>query len=325
MTSSNRYELRNKRVWVAGHRGLVGSALVRRLEAENCEIVTAPRTSCDLRDSRQVDRFMAEVRPQAVFLAAARVGGIHANESRPADFIYDNLAIQTNVIGAAHRFTVEKLVFLGSSCIYPKFAPQPIREEAFMTGALEPTNQWYATAKIAGIKLCQAMRRQYGCDFISVMPTNLYGPGDNFDLENSHVVPALLAKAHRAKLQQRGAVEIWGTGKPLRELLYVDDAADGIVHIMKHYSEEEIINLGTGEEISIALLAELVCDVVGFRGPVKFDSTKPDGTPRKRLDVSRLARLGWKARTPLRFGLEQTYQWYLEHVVPTQASDLQHA
>lgn len=325
MTSSNRYELRNKRVWVAGHRGLVGSALVRRLEAESCEIVTAPRTSCDLRDSQQVDHFMAEVRPQAVFLAAARVGGIHANESRPADFIYDNLAIQTNVIGAAHRFAVEKLVFLGSSCIYPKFAPQPIPEEALMTGSLEPTNQWYATAKIAGIKLCQAMRRQYGCDFISVMPTNLYGPGDNFDLENSHVVPALLAKAHGAKMQYRGAVEIWGTGKPLRELLYVDDAADGIVHAMKHYSDDEIINLGTGEEISIALLAELICDVVGFRGAVKFDSAKPDGTPRKRLDVSRLARLGWKARTPLRLGLEQTYRWYLEHVIPSQASDLQHA
>ena len=325
MTSSNRYELRNKRVWVAGHRGLVGSALVRRLEAENCEIVTAPRSICDLRDGTQVDHFLAEMRPQAVFLAAARVGGIHANASHPADFIYDNLAIQTNVIGAAHRYAVEKLVFLGSSCIYPKFAPQPIPEEALLTGSLEPTNQWYATAKIAGIKLCQAMRRQYGCDFISVMPTNLYGPGDNFDLENSHVVPALLAKAHGAKMQHSSAVEIWGTGKPLRELLYVDDAADGIVHIVKHYSEEEIVNLGTGEEISIALLAELICDVVGFRGTVKFDSTKPDGTPRKRLDVSRLARLGWKARTPLRLGLEQTYRSYLERIVSTRASDLQHA
>jgi GDP-L-fucose synthase len=326
MTSSpHRYELRNKRVWVAGHRGLVGSALVRRLEAENCEIVTAPRTTYDLRDRHQVDHFMEEVRPQAVFLAAARVGGIHANESRPADFIYDNLMIQSNVIGAAHRFAVEKLVFLGSSCIYPKFAPQPIPEEALLTGSLEPTNQWYATAKIAGIKLCQAMRRQHGCDFISVMPTNLYGPGDNFDLEASHVVPALLAKAHSAKTRQQAAVEIWGTGKPLRELLYVDDAADGIVYTMKHYSDEDIINLGTGEEISIAVLADLICDVVGFKGAVKFVSSKPDGTPRKLLDVSRLTRLGWKARTPLRVGLEQTYRWYLERVVPTHAAKFQHA
>jgi GDP-L-fucose synthase len=323
--SSNQYELRNKRVWVAGHRGLVGSALVRRLERENCEIVTAPRASCDLRDGAQVDRFMDEVRPQAVFLAAARVGGIQANDSRPADFIYDNLMIQSNVIGAAQRFAVEKLIFLGSSCIYPKLAPQPIPEDALLTGPLEPTNQWYATAKIAGIKLCQAMRRQHGCDFIAAMPTNLYGCADNFDLQSSHVVPALIAKVHDARLRRQETVKIWGTGRPLREFLYVDDAADGIVFIMKHYSDEAIINLGTGTEISIAALGELVCDVVGFTGALRFDPSRPDGTPRKLLDVSRLTRLGWKAQISLRTGIEQTYRWYVERNLPAREANLQHA
>jgi GDP-L-fucose synthase len=323
--SSNRYELRNKRVWVAGHRGLVGSALVRRLEQENCEIVTAPRATCDLRDGAQVDRFMEEVRPQTVFLAAARVGGIQANDSRPAEFIYDNLMIEANVIAAAQRFAAEKLIFLGSSCIYPKLAPQPIPEEALLTGPLEPTNQWYATAKIAGIKLCQAMRRQHGCDFIAAMPTNLYGSGDNFDLQSSHVVPALIAKVHDAKLRCQKSVEIWGTGRPLREFLYVDDAADGIVFIMKHYSDEAIINLGTGAEISIAELAELVCYVVGFTGTVNFDPSRPDGTPRKLLDVSRLTRLGWRAQTPLHTGIEQTYRWYVERHLPAREANLQHA
>jgi GDP-L-fucose synthase len=323
--SSNRYELRNKRVWVAGHRGLVGSALVRRLEQENCEIVTAPRATYDLRDGAQVDQFMAEVRPQAVFLAAARVGGIQANDSRPADFIYDNLMIQSNVIGAAQRFAVEKLIFLGSSCIYPKLAPQPIPEEALLTGPLEPTNQWYAIAKIAGIKLCQAMRRQHGCDFIAAMPTNLYGCADNFDLQSSHVVPALIAKVHDAKVRRQKSVEIWGTGRPLREFLYVDDAADGIVFIMKHYSDEAIINLGTGAEISIAELAGLVCEVVGFTGTLNFDPSRPDGTPRKLLDVSRLTRLGWRAQTSLRAGIEQTYRWYVERHLPAREANLQHA
>jgi GDP-L-fucose synthase len=318
LTTSLRYALRNKRVWVAGHQGLVGSALVRRLEVEDCEIVTAPRATCDLRDGQQVDNFMQEVRPQAVFLAAARVGGIHANNSRPADFIYDNLQIQSNVIGAAHRYGVEKLLFLGSSCIYPKFAPQPIPEDALLTGPLEPTNQWYAVAKIAGIKLCQAMRRQHGCDFIAVMPTNLYGRGDNFDLQGSHVVPALIAKAHEAKCQRRSVLEVWGSGRPLRELLYVDDAADGIVFLMKHHSDERIVNLGTGIDISIHDLASLVCDVVGFSGTLKFDASKPDGTPRKLLDVSRLAGLGWTPRTSLRAGLEQTYRWYVDYFLPTQ-------
>jgi GDP-L-fucose synthase len=318
LTTSLRYALRNKRVWVAGHQGLVGSALVRRLEVEDCEIVTAPRATYDLRDGQQVDNFMQEVRPQAVFLAAARVGGIHANNSRPADFIYDNLQIQSNVIGAAHRYGVEKLLFLGSSCIYPKFAPQPIPEDALLTGQLEPTNQWYAVAKIAGIKLCQAMRRQYGCDFIAVMPTNLYGRGDNFDLQGSHVVPALVAKAHEAKCQRRSVLEVWGSGRPLRELLYVDDAADGIVFLMKHHSDERIVNLGTGTDISIHDLATLICDVVGFSGTLKFDASKPDGTPRKLLDVSRLAGLGWTPRTSLRAGLEQTYRWYVDYFLPTQ-------
>ncbi len=323
--SSNRYELRNKRVWVAGHRGLVGSALVRRLESESCEIVTSPRAGCDLRDRVQVEQFMEEVRPQAVFLAAARVGGIHANDSRPADFIYDNLMIQSNVIAAAQQFAVEKLLFLGSSCIYPKYAPQPISEGALLTGPLEPTNQWYATAKIAGIKLCQAMRRQHGCDFIAAMPTNLYGCGDNFDLQSSHVVPALLAKAHAAKLQRRRDVEIWGSGQPRRELLYVDDAADGLVFLMKNYSDESIINLGTGSEISIADLAVLVCDVAGFAGEIKFDRSKPDGTPRKLLDISRLTGLGWKAQTPLRAGIQETYRWYVERHLPACEANLQHA
>ena len=323
--SPNPYELRNKRVWVCGHRGLVGSALVRRLEHENCEIVTAPRDTCDLRDGAQVDRFMREVWPEVIFLAAARVGGIHANNSRPADFIHDNLLIEANVIGAAHRFFVEKLAFLGSSCIYPKFSPQPIPEDALLSGPLEETNQWYATAKIAGIKLCQAMRRQHGSDFIAIMPTNLYGPGDNFDFDASHVVPALLAKAHAAKSQHRATLDLWGTGKPLREFLYVDDAADGIVFIMKHYSDEEIINLGSGAEISIAALAELVCDVVGFAGAIKFDPSKPDGTPRKLLDVTRLDHLGWKATTPLRLGVERTYRWYLDRIVPAREARRRHA
>lgn len=325
MTSkAMRYELRNKRVWVAGHRGLVGSALVRRLETEECEIVTATRKVCDLRDADQVDRFVKEVKPQAVFLAAARVGGIYANDTYPAEFIQENLQIQSNVIAAAHRYHVEKLMFLGSSCIYPKLAPQPLHEDALLSGPLEPTNEWYAIAKIAGIKLCQAFRRQHGSDFVAVMPTNLYGPGDNFDLLTSHVVPALMAKAERAKRLHHANIEIWGTGRPLRELLYVDDAADGMVFIMKNYSDEAIINLGTGVEISIGGVTELICDVVGYKGGIRFDSSKPDGTPRKLLDVSRLGTLGWRARTELRAGLEQTWRWYSEHYLPAQELNLLH-
>jgi GDP-L-fucose synthase len=307
------YTLRNKRVWVAGHRGLVGSALVRRLQSEGCEIVTAPRDSVDLRRPEQLERWMREVRPQAVFLAAARVGGIYANDTRPAEFIYDNLMIQSNVVEASRRAEVEKLLLMGSSCIYPRLAPQPIPEGALLTGPLEPTNQWYAIAKIAGIKLGQAYRRQYGCDFISVMPTNLYGPGDNFDLMQSHVVPALMVKAHEAKVARAPAIDVWGTGAVRREFLYVDDAADGMVFLMQQYSDEGIVNLGTGRDVPIIDLVGMVCRAVGYQGGIRFDTSRPDGTPRKVVDVSRINQLGWSARTPLAHGLAETYRWYLDH------------
>jgi GDP-L-fucose synthase len=307
------YTLRNKRVWVAGHRGLVGSAIVRRLEGEGCEIVTAPRDSVDLRRPDQLERWMRDVRPQAVFLAAARVGGIYANDTRPAEFIYDNLMIQSNVVEASRRAEVEKLLLMGSSCIYPRLAPQPIPEGALLTGPLEPTNQWYAIAKIAGIKLGQAYRRQYGCDFISVMPTNLYGPGDNFDLMQSHVVPALMVKAHEAKVARAPSIDVWGTGAVRREFLYVDDAADGMVFLMQHYSDEGIVNLGTGRDVPIIDLVDMVCRAVGYQGGIRFDTSRPDGTPRKVVDVSRINQLGWSSRTPLDQGLAETYRWYLEH------------
>jgi GDP-L-fucose synthase len=310
------YTLRNKRVWVAGDRGLVGSALVRRLQREGCEIVAAPRDQVDLRRPDQTEQWMAAVRPQAVFLAAARVGGIYANDTRPAEFIYDNLMIQSNVVEASRRVGVEKLMLLGSSCIYPRLAPQPIPEGALLTGPLEPTNQWYAVAKIAGIKLGQAYRRQYGCDFISVMPTNLYGPGDNFDLMQSHVVPALLAKAHAAMRSRAPAIEVWGTGAVRREFLYVDDAADGMVYLMQNYSDEGIVNLGPGSDVPIVDLVSLVCKVVGYKGGVKFDTSRPDGVPRKMVDTTLAASLGWRARTPLKDGLAATYRWYVDNVVP---------
>jgi GDP-L-fucose synthase len=308
------YTLRNKRVWVAGHRGLVGSAIVRRLQGEGCEIVTAPRDSVDLRRPEQLERWMRDVRPQAVFLAAARVGGIYANDTRPAEFIYDNLMIQSNVVEASRRAEVEKLLLMGSSCIYPRLAPQPIPEGALLTGPLEPTNQWYAIAKIAGIKLGQAYRRQYGCDFISVMPTNLYGPGDNFDLIQSHVVPALMVKAHEAKVTRAPQIDVWGTGAVRREFLYVDDAADGMVFLMQHYSDDGIVNLGTGRDVPIIDLVGMVCRAVGYQGGIRFDTSRPDGTPRKVVDVSRVNQLGWSARTSLDQGLAETYRWYLEHV-----------
>ena len=316
MPTSRNYTLRNKRVWVAGDRGLVGSAIVRRLQGEGCEIVKAPRESVDLRRPDQVERWMADVKPQAVFLAAARVGGIYANDTRPAEFIYDNLMIQSNVVEACRRTGVEKLMLLGSSCIYPRLAPQPIPESSLLTGPLEPTNQWYAVAKIAGIKLGQAYRRQYGCDFISVMPTNLYGPGDNFDLMQSHVVPALLVKAHAAMRARTPAIEVWGTGAVRREFLYVDDAADGMVYLMQNYSDEAIVNLGPGSDVSIVELVGLICKVVGYQGGVKFDASRPDGVPRKMVDTSFAASLGWKARTSLREGLAATYRWYVDHIVP---------
>jgi GDP-L-fucose synthase len=319
MSNSPCYALHNKRVWVAGHGGLVGTALLRRLERENCEVVIAPRESVDLRRPDQVERWIADVRPQAVFVAAARVGGIYANDTRPAEFIYDNLMIQSNIVEASRRVDVEKLMLLGSSCIYPRLAPQPIPESALLTGPLEPTNQWYAIAKIAGIKLGQAYRRQYGCDFVSVMPTNLYGPGDNFDLMQSHVVPALLVKAHNAKLARAPAFEVWGTGSVRREFLYVDDAADGIVYLMQHYSDEGIVNLGPGSDVSIVDLVGLICQVVGYQGGIHFDSKRPDGAPRKMVDTTFAASLGWRARTSLRTGLEMTYRWYVENVAPQTA------
>jgi len=314
MAMNQRYELRNKRVWVAGHRGLVGSALVRRLESEDCEIVTAPREAVDLRRPDQLEKWMRDVRPQGVFLAAARVGGIHANSTRPAEFIYDNLAIQTTVVEACHRANVEKLLLLGSSCIYPRLAPQPIREKALLTGPLEPTNEWYAVAKIAGIKLGQAYRRQYGCDYISAMPTNLYGIGDNFDRLQSHVVPALISKAHEAKLRRSPHIEVWGTGKAQREFLYIDDAADAMVFLMQNYSEEGIVNIGTGQEVPIVELVRLVCEVVGYHGASHFDTSRSDGTPRKVVDVGRINALGWRAKTSLRDGLTLTYRWFVENV-----------
>jgi GDP-L-fucose synthase len=314
MSTAPSYTLRSKRVWVAGHRGLVGSALVRRLQSEGCEIVAAPRDSVDLRRPDQVERWMRETKPQAVFLAAARVGGIYANDTRPAEFIYDNLMIQSNVVEASRRVGVEKLMLLGSSCIYPRLAPQPIPEAALLTGPLEPTNQWYAIAKIAGIKLGQAYRRQYGCDFISVMPTNLYGPGDNFDLMQSHVVPALLVKAHQAKLAQAPTMEVWGTGAVRREFLFVDDAADGMVFLMQNFSEEKIVNLGPGFDVPIRDLVDMICRVVGYKGGIRYDASRPDGAPRKMVDTSYAASLGWRARTPFIAGLEETYRWYVDNV-----------
>ena len=311
------YDLTGKRVYVAGHRGLVGSALVRRLQAEDCEILTVTRDGVDLRRQAEVEGWMAEAKPQAVFVAAATVGGIVANDTRPAEFIYNNLLIETNLIEAAYKGGVEKLLSLGSSCVYPKFAPQPIPEDALLSGALEPTNQWYAIAKITGILLCQAYRRQYGCDFISAMPTNLYGENDNFDLESCHVLPALMVKAHAAKMDGDADIEVWGTGKPRREFLHVDDAADAMVHLMKHYSGEAHINVGTGADITIAELAELICDIVGFDGVVRYISDKPDGTPVKRLDVSRLKEIGWTAKADLRDGIERTYAWYVAQLPAT--------
>lgn len=308
------FELRGKRVWVAGHRGMVGQALCRRLEAEDCELLMIGREALDLSRQVEVEEWVAAHRPSAVFVAAAKVGGILANDSQPADFIYDNLAIQTNIIDAARRGGVRKLMFLGSSCIYPKLAQQPMTEEALLTGDLEPTNQWYAIAKIAGIKMCQAYRRQYGCDFISAMPTNLYGPADNFDLQSSHVAPALMVKAHQARLSGASSVPVWGSGTAQREFLYVDDLADAVVHLMKVYSDDMHINVGTGEDVTIRQLAELICEVVGFEGELAFDTSKPDGAPRKLLDVSKLQGLGWQAKTSLRGGLVDTYEWYRNNV-----------
>lgn len=305
------FSLHGKSVWVAGHRGMVGSALVRRLQSEACSVLTAGREDADLTRQEEVEGWMNANRPQVVFLAAAKVGGIQANNSYPAQFLYENLMIEANIIHAAFRADVEKLVFLGSTCIYPKLAPQPIPEEALLTGPLEPTNEWYAIAKIAGIKLCQAYRKQYGCDFIAAQPTNLYGPGDNYDLETSHVLPALLRKAHEAKASGAKALTVWGSGNPLREFLHVDDLADAVVFLAKHYSGDGHVNVGSGEEVSIRELAEAICKVVGFDGALEFDASKPDGTPRKLSDVSKLKSLGWNIAQGLEDGLQDTYARFL--------------
>jgi len=306
------FDLAGRRVWVAGHRGMVGSACVRRLASEPvAEVITAGRDVVDLMDQGQVAGFMAEARPDVVIVAAAKVGGILANDTYPADFLYDNLMIEANIIHEAARLGTAKLMFLGSSCIYPKFAEQPIQEHALLTGPLEPTNEWYAIAKIAGIKLCQAYRKQHGLDFISAMPTNLYGPHDNFDLQSSHVLPALIRKAHAAKLAGEEGIEIWGTGTPRREFLHVDDLADALVHILKHYSEAEHINVGSGEDVTIKALAETVMDVVGLEGELRHDLTKPDGTPRKLMAADKLRALGWAPKIGLREGIAGTYDWFL--------------
>ncbi|MGQ2929069.1 MAG: GDP-L-fucose synthase [Sphingopyxis sp.] len=307
------FSLAGKRVWVAGHRGMVGSALVRRLADENCEVLTAGRDTLDLLDQTAVRAWAARERPDAVFLAAAKVGGILANDSFPADFLYQNLVIETNIVDAAHRADVAKLCFLGSSCIYPKFAEQPIVEEALLTGPLEPTNEWYAIAKIAGIKLAQSYRRQYGADYISAMPTNLYGPGDNFDLNSSHVLPALIRKAHEAKTSGAKTMTLWGSGTPMREFLHVDDCADACVFLMKRYSDAGHINVGSGTDIAIIDLARLVCQVVGADVEIVLDTGKPDGTPRKLMSNAKLAGMGWSPRIALRDGIASTYDWFLAH------------
>lgn len=313
------FELRGKRVWVAGHHGMVGQALVRRLQREICEIVTIGRESLDLRCQAEVEAWMGDTRPQAVFLAAARVGGIHANNTLPADFLYDNLAIETNILHAAHSTGVEKLLFLGSSCIYPRDAEQPIRPEALLTGPLEPTNQWYAIAKIAGLKLCQAYRCQFGDDFVSVMPTNLYGPGDNFHPEHSHVPAALLRRFHEAKVNGAKEATVWGTGTPRREFLFIDDLADACIFLMRHYSGDDPVNIGTGQDLKISEFAALIAKVVGFEGDIVYDHSRPDGTQRKVLDVSVLTRMGWTAPTSLETGLRRYYDWYLENIEAAHA------
>ncbi len=305
------YSLERKRVWVAGHRGMVGSAIVRRLARENCEILIVDRSEVDLKNQAAVTAWLTSAKPDAVFLAAAKVGGILANASYPADFLFDNLMIQANVIESSFRVGVEKLLFLGSSCVYPKFADQPIVEEALLSGPLEPTNEWYAIAKIAGIKLAQAYREQHNRDFISAMPTNLYGPGDNFDLTSSHVLPALIRKAHEAKIRGDKLMVMWGTGTVRREFLHVDDCADACVTLMRVYSDAIHVNVGSGTDLTIRELTELVCDVVGFKGEIVSDLSKPDGTPRKLMSADKMRAIGWAPSIKLRDGLAQAYEWFL--------------
>ena len=304
------YDLRGKRVWVAGSTGMVGSAIVRRLGDIDCEVLTTTRNDIDLTRQAETEDWIAAARPQAIFLAAAKVGGIHANDHFPADFLYENLSIASNIVRGAHAVGVEKLLYLGSSCIYPRLADQPMVEDALLTGALEPTNQWYAVAKIAGLKMCQAYRRQYSVDYISAMPTNLYGPNDNFHPENSHVLAALMLKAHRARAENQPTMQVWGSGRPKREFMYVDDLADALVFLMERYSEETHINVGTGTDVSIRDAAETTARVVGYSGRLAFDASKPDGAPRKLLDIGKLAARGWKANTSLEEGLRRTYAWF---------------
>jgi GDP-L-fucose synthase len=305
------FSLKGRKVWVAGHRGMAGAAILERLGSEGCELPTVGRGELDLRRQVEVEEWMEKTRPDVVVVAAATVGGILANSTRPAEFLYDNLAISANIIQTAYRIGVAKLLFLGSSCIYPRLAAPPVPEEALLTGPLEPTNEAYAIAKIAGIKLCQSYRKQYGSDFISVMPTNLFGPGDRYDLTQGHVVAALIMKMHTAKVEGAKNVEIWGSGKPLREFLYSGDLADGCVFLLKHYSGESHVNLGTGQETTIRELAEAIAQTVGFTGGMVFDASKPDGAPRKVMDVNRLTAMGWKAKTSLKDGLQEAYSWFL--------------
>jgi GDP-L-fucose synthase len=307
------YSLRGKRVWVAGHRGMVWSALFRRLKQTDCTLLTVEHGDLDLTRQEEVERWIGRQRPQAIFIAAAKVGGIIANDSAPVSFLYDNLAIALNVIHAAAAMGVEKLLFLGSSCVYPKLAPQPISESALLTGPLEPTNQWYAIAKIAGLRLCQAYRRQHGCDFISAMPTNLYGPGDNFDLTTGHVIPALMRKAHEARISGAAEMVVWGSGTPRREFLHVDDAADALVHLMTHYSGDSHVNVGSGSDLTIFELTRLIARVVGFTGEIAMDKSKPDGTPCKLLDIGKIRSLGWQPMITLEDGLFDTYHWFASH------------
>jgi GDP-L-fucose synthase len=310
------YELSGKRVWVAGHRGMVGAGLVRRLKMENSTILTVDRNTLDLRDGHAVAAWMKANKPQAVIVASAKVGGIVANATYPADFLFDNLAIETSIIHGAFQTGVEKLLFLGSSCIYPKFAPQPITEDTLLTGPLEPTNEWYAIAKIAGLKMCQAYRRQHGCDFISALPTNLYGPGDNFDLTTSHVIPALMRKAHEARQNGVKTITIWGTGTPKREFLHVDDCASALIHLLKYYSDDSHVNVGSGTDVTIDELAGLVMQAVGFEGTLEHDTSKPDGTPRKLMSNDKLAAMDWTHSISLQDGLKATYQWFVENRTP---------
>tara|TARA_Y100001935_G_scaffold51450_2_gene42995 strand:- start:15919 stop:16887 length:969 start_codon:yes stop_codon:yes gene_type:complete len=312
-TTFNNFSLSGKRIFVAGHSGMVGSAIVRLLNNIDCEILTASSQELDLKQSSKVDKWFDEYRPDAVFLAAAKVGGILANSSYPADFLIDNLSIQNSVITNAFKYKVKKLMFLGSSCIYPRNAKQPIKESSLLTGILEPTNEAYAIAKIAGIKLCQFYRKQYGVDYVSVMPTNLYGPGDNFHPKNSHVVAALISKFYEAVKLNKEEVILWGTGKPLREFMHVDDLAEGLIFLMENYSEYEHINIGTGKEISIKEFAEIIKNISGWKGKIKFDDSYPDGMPRKVMDINKISKLGWYSKIELKVGLQQAYKWFIEN------------